>query len=216
MHAKGDKMILGASISEAYVGMLKHTLTKSPLMQVTMVQPVSNFLMDDVRKTFEQYVFPDGRTGKIWIRGRLEALFDENGEYWKPMRRAGQFHYILSALRGMTKGTMPRWNANRLVISLFNPKEDLHKSRCPTPPCLITLSFHPIRQDLTMIATFRAQYTDAKGYGNLLSLAMLLVQICETTGFKPFKLFSIAEKAILKYSKSTAKDLLAKLLCAVK
>lgn len=208
-------MILGTSVSEAYVEMLRHTLTKSPLMQVTMVQPVSNCLTDGVRKAFEQYVFPDGTNGKIWIQGRLDAVFDENGEYWNPMRRAGQFDYVLSALKGMTDGTMPRWNANRLVISLFNPKQDLHKSRCPTPPCLITLSFHPIQQNLTLIATFRAQYTDAKGYGNLLSLGMLLTQISQKTGFKPFKLFSVAEKTILKYSKRTAKDLLAHLLCTV-
>lgn len=205
-------MIIGTSISDAYISMLRSTLRRSPFMQVTVVQPVS--ISDDVKTTFESYMFPDGRSGRWWIQDRIKALFDKKGEYWKPIHRDGQLDYVISALKGMTKGTVPRWNANRLVITLFSPKDDLHISRAPIPPCLINLCFYPVKQRLTLIANFRAQYTDAKAYGNLLSLAMFLKKISEETGFTPFQLFSIAQKAILKYRKSVGKDLLRKLIIA--
>jgi len=205
-------MIIAESISKAYIGMLQDTLRNSPFIQTTLLQPIS-YNSDKIRECFNAYKFPDGRTGEWWIEDRLKALFNENGEYWKPLHREGQLDYVVSALEGMTEGTMPRWNANRLIINLFDPKIDLHKSRCPTPPCLINLSFHPVKQSLTLIATFRAQYTDAKGFGNLLSLAMLLKDIADKTGFHPSKLYSIAHKAILKYPQSVAKGLLHSLLC---
>lgn len=200
-------MILGSSVSETYIGMLQKTLSQPSFVQTAMVQPISRDFHDIARMAFEEFEFPDGRFGTWWIEDRLKALFDEKGEYWKPLRREGQFDYVLSALKGMTEGTMPRWNANRLVLTLFKPS-DLHKSRCPIPPCLINLSFYPVRQKLTLIANFRAQYTDAKGYGNLLSLAMLFLDVCDKTGFTPNRLYSIAQKPILKYSRSTGKKLL--------
>ena len=194
--------------------MLRSTLTESPFMQVTILQPVSEDT-DTVRTAFERYTFPDGRTGRWWIEDRVKALLSEEGEYWKPMRRDRQLDYVVSTLEGMRKGTVPRWNANRLIISLFDAKKDLHVSRAPTPPCLINVGFYPVKRSLTLIANFRAQYTDAKAYGNLLSLAMLLRKISEETGFMPLKLYSVAQKAILKYPKSVGKDLLTKLLASI-
>ena len=97
------------------------------------------------------------------------------------MHREGQLEYVVSALKGMRKGSVARWNANRLIVTLFNQSEDLHNSRALTPPCLISLSFYPVRQDLTMVAIFRDQCTDTKGYGNLLSLAMILKQVSHQT-----------------------------------
>ena len=203
------------SISDAYFSMLRSTLRESPFMQITAVtQPILGDHVNNsvsFRTAFEDYTFPDGRRGEWWLQDRIKALFDVKGEYWKPMHREGQFDYVISALKGMTKGAIPRWNANRLILSLFDPKGDLHVSRAPTPPCLISLCFYPVKQRLTLIATFRAQYTDVKGYGNLLSLAMLLKKVSEETGFVPVKLVSVAQKAILKYPKSVGKDLLSKL-----
>lgn len=207
-------MIFGESVCDAYCGMLKSTLEGSLFLQVTMVQPVVEG-PQCIRAAFESYEFPDGRTGKWWIEDRIKALFDEKGEYWRSMHREGQFDYVISALNGMTNGTMPRWNANRLIISLFDPKMDLHKSRAPTPPCLINLSFYPVKKTLSLIATFRAQYTDAKGLGNLLSLAMLLKDVSEKTGFHPSKLYSIAQKVTLKYPTSTAKNLHHQLIVSI-
>lgn len=206
------------SVSDAYFSMLKNTLRESPFMQVSEV--MNPILGDKINNdaafelAFQSFKFPDGRYGASWIRDRILALFDEKGEYWKPLHRFAQLDYAVSALDGMRKGNVPRWNANRLIITLFDPSQDLHNSRAPTPPCLISLCFYPMKQKLTLIATFRAQYTDAKGYGNLISLAMLLKDVSEKTDFVPFKLYSVAQKAILKYPQSTAKQLFNKLLVA--
>ena len=92
-----------------------------------------------------------------------------------------------------------------MIISLFEPK-DLHRSRSPTPPCMISLCFYPEKEDLSLIATFRAQYTDAKGFGNLYSLATLLQRTASATGFNPAVLYNVAQKAILKYQKFFARQ----------
>lgn len=209
--------ITADSLSDAYMDMLRDTLKGPPsVVQVTLVKRplVRGNLHQDgfFRETLDEYTFPDGRTGAWWIEGRVRAMMDMNGEYWDPIRRDRQLLYVISALKGMTAGTMPRWNANRLIITLFDAKKDLHKARAPTPPCLITLGFYPIRQTLTLVATFRAQYTDAKGYGNLWSLAMFFRKVCMMTGFTSLNLWSIANKAILRYPKSIGKSLLIKLL----
>jgi len=207
-------MIVSSSVSDGYVDMLRDTLRNSPFMQVTMIQPVVEGSAS-VRTAFEDYEFPDGRTGKWWIENRIKALFDAKGEYWEPLHRNDQFEYVISTLKGMQQGIIARWNANRQIISLFNPTKDLHTSRAPTPPCLISLCFYPVQQALTLIATFRAQYTDAKAYGNLLSLVMLLEKVSKETGFKPLRLYNIAQKTTLKYPKSIGKELLQRLIVTV-
>lgn len=116
---------------------------------------------------------------------------------------------MIRGLKGITEGTMYRWNSNRFLIMLFYPAKDLHESRVPTPPCLTILNFLPVKNGLSLIATFRAQYTDTKGYGNLLSLAYLLLSLCEGTGFRPAQIYSIANKPILKWPIRTARSLLA-------
>lgn len=203
-------MIREKSVSDAYLGMIEDTTRKGhSFMQVAMIlYPILNDKIN-VDPHFEEklrdFCFPDGRTGIDWLEDRIKAMFDEGAEYWNPIRRDGQFDYVVNALKGMIEGTMPRWNANRLIITLFESENDLHKSRMPTPPCLINLCFYPVKNELSLIATFRAQYTDAKGYGNLYSLAMLLQQVCEKTGFAPKHLYSVAQKAILKYPKNIAR-----------
>lgn len=213
-------MINRASITEAYMEMLRTALEGNTFMQVTKVyDPIVRGVVnvdEKIQAAYESFTFSDGRTGDFWIKNRIEALLEENGEYWVPMRREGQLDYVLVALKGMKEETVARWNANRLLITLFDPSKDLHTSRAPMPPCLISIGLYPVRNELTMIATFRAQYTDIKGYGNLLSLAMLLKQICEYTGFRPRALYSIAQKAIFRDKKKVAKALRLELLKATK
>ena len=206
-------MIQRSSISDAFLDMLTDTVRNlPPFMQVAKVTyPV---LKGDINTApgfhdrLKDFTFSDNRTGHDWLDDRIRALFEEGAEYWKPLHRDGQYEYVVEALKGMTAGTMPRWNANRLIVTLFDSEKDLHKTRMPTPPCLVMVSLHPEKQDLSLVATFRAQYTDAKGYGNLYSLAMLLQRICEDTGFKPKHLYSVAQKAILKYNKGEARSFL--------
>lgn len=205
----------GESVSAAYVDLLEDTLKGTKLLQVTMVkQPViaGNVNIDDeLHRRFEDFKFSDGRTGYWWIQDRLKALLRQNGEYWTAMRRNGQWSYILHGLKDMLKGKMPRWNANRLFITLFDSAKDLHWSRAPMPPCLVTLDFKPVKDNLSLIADFRSQYADAKAYGNLLSLAYLLIDVCGKTGFKPAELYSVSHKPILKYKVKEAQALLESL-----
>jgi len=209
-------MISGNSISDVYAQMLANTLHKhlrgEPLIQVTeILKPIIDGSINEnemFRKKLDNFVFPDGKTGKWWVEDRLRALFNEKGEYWNRLHKNGCFDYIISALYQMKKGFFPRWNANRLITTLFDSSIDLHKSRMPTPPCLITLAFHPIKDTLDLIGTFRAQYTDAKGYGNILSLCHLLRHVCDRTEFHPNRVYNIAYKPILKYPESTARKLL--------
>jgi thymidylate synthase len=214
--------IINRSISSAYVNMLKNTLS-TPflcLMQTTkVVKPIlGNHLNDEenIRIVFEAFRFPDERTGKYWIDNRINALFGENGEYRERMDNEGQFDYVVSALKGMKEKKVPRWNANRVMISLFNPKKDLHVCRAPAPPCLTTLCFYPVQQSLNLVATFRAQYTDIKAYGNLISVAMLLQRVSEKTGLTPNGLYSVAQKATLRHPRSVGKKLLHRLLVSWK
>ena len=209
-------MISSDSVSDVFVQALANTLRRplvgEPLIQVTeILRPVVDGCVNEneaFRKKLGSFVFPDGRTGEWWIQNRLKAVFDEKGEYWNRLHRDGGFDYIVSALYQMKKGFFPRWNTNRLIISLFDSSLDLHKSRMPTPPCLITLAFHPVRDTLDLIGTFRAQYTDAKGYGNMLSLCHMLRHVCDRTEFHPNRVYNIAHNPILKYPKSTARKLL--------
>jgi len=208
--------MIADNISDAYLKMLRETLDGHELVQVAEVRhPVVDgkpHEKDSFRKAFEGFAFPDGRNGAWWIQNRIDALFQTSGEYWSAMRRNGQWDYIMRALKKMRDKSLPLWNANRLIATLFDPSKDLHESRGPTPPCMITLSLYPKGPDLSLSAVFRAQYTDAKAYGNLISLAMLLAQVCSETGFRPSGLYNIAQKATLKYSKPTAHALYYALL----
>lgn len=202
-------MISSKTISDVYPLTLADTLNsrfRKPLVQVTEVlEPIKE---DEIfRKQLDKFIFPDGRSGEWWIEDRLKALLTEKGEYWARVHENGKFDYVVSALQGMTRGSFPRWNANRLVIPLFKDS-DLHKSRMPIPPCLISLDFHPIRDKLTLVGIFRAQYTDAKGYGNILSLCYLLKHVCDETGFKPDRVYNVVNKPILKYSESVVRRFL--------
>jgi len=145
------------------------------------------------------------KSGYDLLRSRIAVMFDEGREYYEAMRKHGQLDYVIETL----KEKPPTWNYNRLIISLFNPIIDLHKSRAPTPPCLITLGFYPHKDKLDLVGTFRAQYMDMKGLGNLYGLAMLLRHVCKSTEhFIPRHLYMVAQKAILAYHNSIGKDFL--------
>jgi len=203
---------VGECVSSAYVSSLWHTLNQEGLAQVTRVkQPIieSRVNIDQVfNSKYENFNFPDGRTGAWWLQDRLNALLRQEGEYWRPMRKHAQYDYVIKVLKGIRKGDIPRWNSNRLFMTLFDPSKDLHVERAPTPPCLVTLDWKPVRDQLSLVATFRSQYMDAKAYGNLLSLAYLLLEVSEKTGFKPAELYSVAHKPILKYPVKVVQSML--------
>jgi len=203
------------SLDKAYLSMLESVLREDrDFLQVTCVgNPLveGKLNLDPAfGKKFEAFTFPDGRCGLWWVQDRIKAVFSPKGEYHKRIYGGG-YEYCLESLKGIREGNFPLWNANRLIISLFKP-EDLHKARKPTPPCLINLCLYPVKGKLTMIGTFRAQYVDAKGFGNLISLAMLLGGLCEKTGFSPGRLYNVAQKSLLRYPKDIAKRLYFHLL----
>lgn len=205
------RWVEGYSVVDVYVDMLADTLKNrsDPFNQVAHVKmPVKDGEVFagplSLTSLLRQFEFDDGRTGKWWERDRMEALFKPGGEYYAAIRKNAQFNYVGMTLKAMIEEGSPRWNANRLIVTLFDPTRDLHLSRAPTPPCMVNISFHPVRDTLGMTVTFRAQYTDAKGYGNLLSLAFFLLAVCKHTGFKPGSLYSIAHKTILRYSRKEA------------
>lgn len=205
------------SVSAAYLRLLEGVLA-SDVALVQSIEVLSPWVGDElnedhgVRAAFDAYAFPDGRNGAWWIEDRMHALFHEKGEYAARLERSG-YGYVMEALGGMKAGTHPSWNRNRLVLSLFT-KDDFHRSRAPTPPCMVNLAFYPVGDTLSLVACFRAQYVDAKAYGNLVSLAVLLKKVCASTGFKPGSLGNVALKAILKYPRSTAVQLRLVLLKA--
>jgi len=134
-------------------------------------------------KRFRDFLFPDGRNGLWWIEDRIKSLF--KGLYWKRMNRQTQLEYVIKALKGAKEGRVYGWSYCSFLISLFDPEEDLHTSRKPEVPCLVGLGFYPQEGRLYLTATWRTQFIDTKAYGNLISLAMLLQQSCEKTGFAP-------------------------------
>jgi len=205
------RWVEGYSVAGTFCDMLQDTLDSkdSPFNQVAHVKmPVRDGEVFvgalPVVKHIQEFEFNDGRTGRWWELDRMRAMFKPRGEYFAALRREGQYDYVHDTLKAMIEDGSPRWNANRLIITLFDPARDLHISRAPTPPCMINISFHPVKDVLGMTATFRAQYTDAKGFGNLLSLAHLLNNACKYTGFKPGFLYSIAHKTILRYTRKEA------------
>ena len=115
-------MIVRESISEAFSEMLRSTLQEGPFMQVTRVSiPVWKGEVNEspaIRRAFDEFQFPDGRSGSWWIEDRIKALFATDGEYYEPLRRGGQLDYAVSTLEGMREGSVARWNANRTTYSL--------------------------------------------------------------------------------------------------
>jgi len=144
-----------------------------------------------------------GRSGAWWISNRIDELF--RGLYHRAIENHNQLNFVQNALKQI-KMRKYTWCANRLLCVTFDAKNShfshLHLARQPIPPCLTTLDFKSERKQLHLIASWRAQYFDIKAYGNLISLAMLLKEICKNVGLQPGHLISIAHKAILKNSKN--------------
>ncbi len=195
------------NISEAYLNFLGSYLQNWSFAMCAHVEKLN--LDPKIHQAFCDFTFPDGRTGDWWIQDRLRALFDERGEYYPYVHGNEHMEYILSSLRDYRRHQHPTWNANRFVLTLFDPASDLHRSRMPTPPCLSMLSFHPKnRQKLSLVAIFRAQFVDTKAYGNIISLAELLRRVCNQTGFEVGTLHNVATKLIVKHkNKRAIKDL---------
>jgi len=153
----------------------------------------------------------DGKSGAWWIGNRIDELF--RGLYHKAIANHNQLDFVQNALKQI-KTRRYTWCTNRLLCITFDAKDNhfshLHLARQPIPPCLTTLDFKRERNQLHLISSWRAQYFDTKAYGNLISLAMLLREVCENTGFQSGHLISIAHKAILKNSKN-AKQLISEL-----
>jgi len=230
-------MIIENSVSDAYLAMLDDTTRYlgDNIVQVTRVnmplggsaqgheaEAVHRYLPHGTvnvdpsfAKRLEAFEFNDERTGKWWLEDRIEALFGNTGEYHEALNKEAQYPYVVKSLKAMRERNAkigPLWNANRMIVTLFDPAQHLHIARAPMPPCLINIAFIPVKDRLSLCATFRAQYTDAKGYGNLYSLAMMLGQVCEATGYTARYLYSIALKPTLRYKKAEAKRFLFALM----
>jgi len=159
--------------------------------------------LDTVRhEKYKKFNF-DGKSGAWWIGNRIDELF--TGLYHRAIANNNQLGFVQNALKQIKTGRYT-WCTNRLLCITFDAKEShfshLHLARQPIPPCLTTLDFKRERNQLHLISSWRAQYFDTKAYGNLLSLAMLLREVCENTSFLPGHLISIAHKAILKNSRN--------------
>ncbi|MEM1557765.1 MAG: hypothetical protein QXG12_04150 [Thermoproteota archaeon] len=153
----------------------------------------------NLHNKFKTYEFKDGKNGSRWIKNRINELF--KGIYHKGITNYGQLEFVQNALKNI-KARRYTWCSNRLLCITFNPHDKhlshIHLERQPVSPCLVLLDFKPERDNLHLIASWRAQYFDTKAYGNLISLAILLKEVCKNTGYRHGRLISIAHKAILR------------------
>jgi len=165
----------------------------------------------NLHNKFKEFVFDDGKSGSWCIKNRINELF--SGLYHKAIVNYNQLDFVEDALKKI-KNRKYTWISNRLLCLTFDPRDKhlnhIHLARQPVPPCLTLVDFKPERNNLHLIASWRAQYFDTKAYGNLISLAMLLEQVCRNTGYNSGRLISIAHKAILR-NKTDGKRLLQKL-----
>ena len=164
-----------------------------------------------VHNRFKEFIFKDGKSGRWWIKNRVKEML--KGSYYHAITKNKQLDFVIDALRKIKAGNYT-WCSNYLLCITFDPQEKylshIHLSRKPIPPCLTLLDFKPERNRLHLIASWRAQYFDTKAYGNLLSLGILLREICVKTEYDAGCLISIARKAILR-SRSDSRRLLREL-----
>lgn len=155
---------------------------------------------------FKTFIFNDGKNGSWWIKNRIDEQF--RGIYHKAIVNYDQLKFVQDALKEI-KNRKYTWSSNRLLCLTFDPHDKylnhMHLERQPVPPCLTLLDFKPERKNLHLIASWRAQFFDTKAYGNLISLAMLLREVCKNTKYNSGRLISIAHKAILKDKKDAEK-----------
>ena len=156
-----------------------------------------------IHRRFETFSFVDGKTGARWIDNRIDELF--KGLYQRAICKHDQLDFVQNALKEIRTTRRYTWCSNRLLCLTFDHADKhmshLHLTMVPVPPCLTLLDFKPERERLHLIAVWRAQYFDTKAYGNLISLAIMLRNVCGDIGFQPGHVISIANKAILKNKK---------------
>lgn len=151
-------------------------------------------------------------TGRGWVYGRIMDLFDEKDGYYREALCSsfGLDQLGIVARRLATRDRHGRimngGSGNGLVCQVYLPNDDLMRSCQPRPRvnnarCLTQVDFKPIGDRLHLMATFRSQYFDTKAYGNFISLALLLYQMCQQTGYKPGSLVSIAHKVVFHADK---------------
>lgn len=150
---------------------------------------------------FETFEFNDGSTGRYWVENRIDELF--SGMY--ASRLTSPRNQIMMIANRLKKGNHGQ-TTNALVAQAFRLESDLQKATQGRPlaqniACLTQLQFKPQKEKLHLYATFRSQYLDTKCYGNLISLALLLAEICKQTGYEPGYLLETAHNSIFRDSK---------------
>lgn len=214
--------VVGEDITSAYLGALEKVVEQNYVFAL-MVEIKSPFIDSDsvvdeeigltglnlnlnLHNKFKTFKFKDGRDGGWWIENRINELF--KGLYNKGITDYGQLDFVQNALKKIKNGRYA-WCSNRLLCITFNPQDKhlnhVHLERQPVPPCLTLLDFKREQDNLHLIASWRAQYFDTKAYGNLISLAILLKEVCKNTEHRPGRLISIAHKAILRDKKDGRK-----------
>jgi len=212
------KYVVEDDITSAYFKSLQKVFKQGYVFALTteVKEPISNFdssvdeslnliglnLDRERHEKYKKFDF-DGKSGAWWISNRINELF--KGLYHRAVTNRNQLDFVQNALQHIRTGRY-MWCTNRLLCITFDAENNhlshLHLSRQPIPPCLTTLDFKRERNQLHLISSWRAQYFDTKAYGNLISLAMLLREVCKKTGFQSGHLISMAHKAILKKSKN--------------
>lgn len=178
---------------------------------------------ENVYQAFCEFSFPEsdpmtgGNLGKDWINGRLQTLLSPKGYYYQALREKHGFDQLESVenrllCRDKDGKKMHGSSTNALVCQVYFPEEDLRKA-CVSRPlvkgvrCLSLLQWIPRGDALDLFAVFRSQYFDSKAYGNFTSLALLLFDMCQKTGYEPGILVSIANNYTFDFKKKYRKSL---------
>lgn len=163
---------------------------------------LGGFYDDYASFDFKETTDYEGRTGQDWVDSRIYELFD--GLYDDRLTNPDQLRMITERLQQGNHGSC----TNALVAQVYDIKKDLSVATSGRPfakdmSCLTQLQFRPKRDHLHLFATFRSQYLDTKAYGNLISLAMLLAQVCERTNYAPGVLVERVNNTIcMNYSRA--------------
>lgn len=151
-----------------------------------------------------------GKTGRAWIESRIYELYE--GLYHNRLQEPNQIEMIRDRLMQGNHGAC----TNALVAQVFDIDADLEVATSGRPfakdmACLTQIQFRPKKSRLHLFAKFRSQYLDSKAYGNLISLAMLLAQMCKDTGYRPGVIVEHVSNTIC-YSNTAAYELRERLL----
>lgn len=210
--------VIGPKIDDVFPELLALQLREEDASDYHIVQitdPVSSINFDKITlgnwmeivkvgntvDRFKNFEFRDGTVGREWIENRIEELF--NGLYANRLTSPqNQVQLITDRLKLGNHGQ----TTNALVVQVFHPDPDLKKATqgrplAPNLPCLTQIQFKPRRNRLHLYATFRSQYIETKCYGNLLSLGLLLAEVCKRTGYEPGYILEIAFNSIFRSTK---------------